>query len=147
MRIVKTTIWTAAIVGCAAAVGVGGCDRQAPVVVAAQPQEPPVQQQVQPIQPMLVTAQQQYEVLEQAPPAIRIEQRPSPPSADVIWIDGYWNWNHQAYSWEGGHYERPPQPNVVWVAPRYESEGRGVRFTRGQWSPGPGDGRNRGRGN
>ena len=67
---------------------------------------------------------------------------------DVIWIDGYWNWSGQSYIWAGGHYERPPQANVIWIAPRYERDAKGgVRYTPGQWSKSPGNDRGRGRGN
>jgi hypothetical protein len=79
---------------------------------------------------------------------VRIERRPAAPSAAYIWIDGYWNWDNQRYSWEAGRYVLPPQADVVWVAPRYDHDAQGYRYTPGTWSKqSQGSGRGRGRGN
>jgi hypothetical protein len=77
--------------------------------------------------------QQEYVIVREAPPPPVVERRPSAPSREYIWIDGYWNWNGDKYVWERGHWARPPRERTVWVAPRYERHERGYRYTPGQW--------------
>ncbi len=137
MKIVQTALWTAVGV---AALGVVGCD----IFLGGRSRPEPVYVQEQPV---YVEQQPQYVIVREAPPPVRIERRPAPPSANVVWIDGYWNWSNQSYSWEAGRYAVPPQPDVVWVAARYDNDAQGVRYTPGQWSKSPGAGRGRGRGN
>jgi len=98
---------------------VGGRHREEPVYVTQQPQ--------------YVEQQPQYVVVQEAPPPVIVERRPAPPAAGYIWIDGSWDWNNQRYVWQAGRYERPPQPDVVWIAPRYERDASGYRYSRGQW--------------
>jgi len=144
MKAWKTALWTLTSMAVLGAVGcdvfVSGRSRQEPVYVG-QPQY--VQQQ-----PAYVDQQPQYVIVQQAPPPVRIERRPAPPSGNVVWIDGYWNWNNQSYNWVGGRYEAPPQADVVWVAPRYDTDARGYRYSPGRWvKQNPGNDRGRGRGN
>jgi hypothetical protein len=73
------------------------------------------------------------EVVQQAPPPMIVERRPPPPSMDYVWIDGYWQWGGREYQWVGGHYVQPPEPNVIWVAPRYDHDAHGYRYSPGQW--------------
>ena len=145
MRILRAFLWTSVS---AAALGAFGCD----VFLGGRAREDRVYVQSQPV---YVEQQPQYIVVQQAPPAMRVERRPAAPSAAHIWIDGSWNWDSRQYVWVGGRYEVPPQPDVVWIAPRYESVGATTHYTPGQWSkpkgkpdqgPGQGDGRGRGRG-
>ena len=152
MKIRKTALFTSlgalalAVVGCD--VFLGGRAREEPVYVQERPQY--VQQQPQYVQqqPVYVEQQPQYVIVQQAPPPVRIERRPAPPSGNVVWIDGYWNWSNQSYSWVGGRYEAPPQPDAVWVAARYDNDARGYRYTPGRWAKqNPGNDRGRGRGN
>jgi hypothetical protein len=157
MKILNTLLWTSVGI---AALGVLGCDvfmggraREDRVYVQPQPQyvQQPVYVQQQPQyapQPVYVEQQPQYVIVQQAPPPIRVERRPSAPSAAHIWIDGYWNWDSQRYSWVGGRYELPPQPGALWVAARYDSDAKGYRYTPGRWAnQNRGNDRGRGRGN
>jgi hypothetical protein len=106
-------------------------------------------------QPVYVEPEPAYMVVRQAPPPIIIEARPSAPSSAHIWIEGSWNWDNQRYIWLGGRYAVPPEPDVVWVAARYESSSDGVRYTAGRWAKtrpasgngNGGNGRGRGRNN
>ncbi|MEI8198198.1 MAG: YXWGXW repeat-containing protein [Phycisphaerae bacterium] len=116
MKISKTVMWTALSVG---ALGMLGCDvflggrsRQEQVYVEPQPQ---------------------YVVVQQAPPPLVVERRPPMPAGGYVWVDGYWVWDNQQYNWVAGHYVQPPQPNVIWIAPRYERDPRGYRYMPGQW--------------
>jgi YXWGXW repeat-containing protein len=93
----------------------------------------PPAEQVQAQQPVQDVEQQpQSIVVQQAPPPLIVETQPPPPSADQIWVGGYWNWDNQRYVWQAGRYSAPPRPDVVWVAPRYDTGAH--RYTAGQWS-------------
>jgi hypothetical protein len=118
-----------AVMGCG--VYLGGPVRREPVYVQQEP--------------VYVEQEPQYVVVREAPPPVRIERRPAPVSTAQIWIDGFWNWDNQHYVWVGGRYEIPPQRDVVWVAPRYDHDTQGYRFTPGRWSK-PDSGRNPGNG-
>jgi WXXGXW repeat (2 copies) len=136
MKITRTVMWASMSV---AALGVLGCD----MFVVGHPQHDPTyrgqqrqyaqQPQYGEQQPQYAEQPQQYVIVQQAPPPLIVEQRPNPPSGSYVWIDGYWNWDNQRYNWEKGRYVVPPQADVVWVAPRYETDAHGYRFTPGQW--------------
>ena len=128
MKMLRVMGWTALGVGM---VGAAGCD----LVLSgrAEPQRVYVQERPSTVQ-VYVDPEPQYVVVQQAPPALIVERRPSPPGVGYIWIDGYWNWDGQRYGWQGGRYMRPPEPDVVWVAPRFEVVvGGGGHYTTGQW--------------
>ncbi len=77
--------------------------------------------------------QPQYVIVREAPPPVIVDRRPSRPSREHIWIDGYWDWNGRQYVRHPGQWARPPRAHAVWVAPRYEKHKQGYRYTRGQW--------------
>src|SRR5436190_23660117 len=52
-------------------------------------------------------------VVKQAPPPLREEVRPAPPSPSQTWVSGYWTWNNN-WEWHAGRFEQPPQPNMSW---------------------------------
>jgi len=135
MNVLRTTAWAAMSVATFCALG---CDRHEG--------ERPRQESVAAPQalPPVEAPQPQYVIVQQAPPAVIVESRPTPPSAAHIWIDGYWNWDNQRYTWQAGRYEVPPEAGVVWVGPRYDREGQGYRYSPGQWKKnGPGESRGR----
>jgi hypothetical protein len=78
-------------------------------------------------------SQAEYIIVREAPPAVVVERRPSPPSRGHVWIDGYWNWSGRQYVWQPGHWAVPPRQHVIWVAPHYERHEQGYRYTPGQW--------------
>ena len=137
MKVFKTLAWTTTLAACVCTLG---CDRHEEGRSRREPgegQQPPqqvVQQQPQVIQqpPQIIEQPPQYVVVQQAPPAVIVEQRPPEPAGVHVWVDGYWNWDNQRYNWQVGRYVVPPQPDVVWVAPRYENDAH--RFTPGQWT-------------
>ena len=74
-----------------------------------------------------------YVIVREAPPTVIVERRPSPPSGEYVWIDGYWHWNGRQYVWLGGQWVRPPHEHYIWIAPRYERHEQGYRYMPGQW--------------
>ncbi len=75
-----------------------------------------------------------YVVL-QAPPAPQPPQAvPDRPSADHVWIVGYWTWRNARYEWMAGRWEMPPRSGAVWVNPTWTEERGAYRFFEGYWS-------------
>lgn len=139
MKVCRPLFWTLIL---AAGLGTQGCDRHEEGHARHErgdDQRPPQQvvQQQQPTQvfaqqPQVIEPQPQYVVVPQAPPAVIVEQQPPAPTGLHVWVNGYWNWDNQRYSWQAGHYVVPPQPDVAWVAPHYENDSH--RYTPGQWT-------------
>src|SRR5207245_2033788 len=49
-----------------------------------------------------------------APPELRAEVRPPPPSAGHTWIAGHWGWRGGAHVWLGGTWVMPPESGMIW---------------------------------
>ncbi len=73
-------------------------------------------------------------IVTQAPPALQQEVVLARPSADHVWIAGYWTWRDNRYEWMAGHWELPPSSSATWVSPRWEQEGNAYRFYEGHWN-------------
>jgi hypothetical protein len=105
-----------------------------PVVVTQQPQHvivTPQQQVVTTVSPS--GASTSYVVL-QAPPAPQVPQAiPAQPSAQHVWIEGYWTWQNNRYEWMAGHWDVPPFQGARWEKPRVQSEAGAFRFYEGRW--------------
>jgi hypothetical protein len=69
------------------------------------------------------------------PPAPVHEERPPAPSAQALWVAGYWHWTGMQYAWIPGHWEAPPSGSV-WTAPRVTTlqDGRYI-YESGGWRP------------
>ena len=100
------------------------------------------QDQAQP-QPLPPQPQPEYVIVQQAPPAVIVEQRSPPPSGEYVWVDGYWLWNGNQYVWHVGYWDRPPRAGFIWIAPTYERHEQGFRITLGQWREQPREQRRR----
>ena len=101
------------------------------LVTQQQPQQVIVTQQPQ----QIVTANGASYVVMQAPPAPQPPQAiPARPSAQHVWIDGYWTWQNNRYEWMAGHWEVPPSNSAKWEYPRYVSESGAYRFYEGRWN-------------
>lgn len=69
-----------------------------------------------------------------APPAPRVEARPSPAPAGATWIVGHWEWENGEWSWQAGRWE-PSRAGHVYVRPRWVRRGRGWVRLEGGWQP------------
>ena len=71
----------------------------------------------------------------QAPPPPRREViiERERPSAEHIWIKGYWRWHEGRHVWVAGHWEHPPHAHAVWMEPRWEHRHEGYVFIEGFW--------------
>ncbi|MFP2931164.1 hypothetical protein ACLESO_39420 [Pyxidicoccus sp. 3LG] len=70
----------------------------------------------------------------QAPPALRVEQAPPRPAPDLVWTPGYWYWTGANHVWVEGAWVAPPQPNLVYVSPRWARRGPSWVFSGGGWA-------------
>lgn len=71
----------------------------------------------------------------QAPPQLRVETPPPPPAQNLTWAPGYWYWSGTHYVWVDGTWVAPPQPHLVFVAPRWVRRGHSWIFIGGGWAP------------
>ena len=68
-----------------------------------------------------------------APPRVRIERRGPPPSRNHVWVSGYHRWDGNAYAWNEGRWEVPPQPHQRWVAHHWVHRSNGYVLVDGRW--------------
>ena len=70
------------------------------------------------------------------PPAVRVEQRPSP-RRGMVWSPGYWNWQGHQHVWVQGQWIRE-RPGHHWVQPEWVSNNGRWNLVQGYWANGPG---------
>jgi hypothetical protein len=68
------------------------------------------------------------------PPALVREDRPVAPSAQSVWVSGYWHWTGMQYAWIPGHWDAPP-PGATWNAPVYSARDGKYFYESGGWKP------------
>lgn len=74
-------------------------------------------------------------VVTQAPPVQTQQQVISArPSADHVWIEGWWQWRDGRYVWRPGEWVVPPRYGAVWNPPRWERRSDGWVFVEGYWN-------------
>ena len=61
------------------------------------------------------------------------EERPPAPSRNHVWISGYHRWDGNAYAWNEGRWEVPPQPHQRWVAHHWVHRSNGYVLVDGRW--------------
>lgn len=69
------------------------------------------------------------------PPPPRYEVVVPAPSAEAVWVPGYYAYDAPLvrYVWVAGHWQVPPTPNHVWVAPRYVRRADRIEYYEGGW--------------
>ncbi len=72
-------------------------------------------------------------VVRVAPPAAVVETHPPIPGPGYVWINGYQQWNGNAYVWVPGRWEMPPRPHARWVAHRWVRRHGGWVMVEGHW--------------
>jgi hypothetical protein len=72
-------------------------------------------------------------VVTQAPPASKAEVIGVAPSAEHVWVRGYWLHTNGQWVWLPGHYERRPRPGVMWVQGHWDRTSAGWVWTPGHW--------------
>jgi len=133
-RILGPSGWV--LLPAAALLALSGCETEPDShLVSAPPPAPPaiVQTTTTPAVVTVPTSPTTV-VVAQVPPAPQPEDPPPRPSADYVWVGGYWTWNSSQYVWTVGHWEVPPRQGATWVPPRWDQEGNADRFYNGYWS-------------
>ena len=92
--------------------------------VITQPAQPAVTQAPPATAPVVVASA--------PPPPMRQEAIPPAPSADAVWIPGYWIWANGQYNWVPGRYEAG-RVGYVWVPSRWENVNGQWTMTGGAW--------------
>lgn len=78
-------------------------------------------------------------IVAQAPPTTGYQPQvviaqPPQPSANHVWIEGYWTWQNNRYEWVPGHWAQRPYAGADWVPPTWERRGAGnYVFREGHW--------------
>jgi hypothetical protein len=73
------------------------------------------------------------QVVEVAPPAVRVEVAPRAPSPRHFWLPGYWGWRpREGYVWYGGRWEIA-RPGWVWERSHWYRDGGRWHFAHGHW--------------
>jgi hypothetical protein len=67
------------------------------------------------------------------PPVVREEVVLARPSAEHVWIKGYWGLRNGEFEWIPGRWVRPEPGFHTWVDARWEHEQRGWYFIEGHW--------------
>ena len=68
-----------------------------------------------------------------APPPPQVEVQGTAPSPNHRWLPGYWQWNGSRHVWQAGHWAEPPEPGMLWEAPKWENHGGKWAFADGRW--------------
>ncbi len=129
---------------CSLGLLLGGCASQPESVLVSAPPPPPPTASTQMVvaAPAPVMVAQAHPttvvpagyVVMQAPPAPPPpEAIPTRPSAQHVWLAGYWTWRNNRYEWMAGRWELPPHSGASWVSPRWSPEGGSYRFYEGYW--------------
>ena len=72
-------------------------------------------------------------VISTAPPTPRQEVIGAPPTAQHIWVAGYWAWQGNKYVWVPGHWELRPHADAIWVQGHWRDTRHGWVWTPGHW--------------
>jgi len=71
--------------------------------------------------------------VQQAPPEVVVETRPTAPGRNHVWVSGYWTWSGSGWAWKPGYWVKPPRPHAEWVTGHWERVGGGWQFHEGYW--------------
>ena len=69
------------------------------------------------VAPAPTPVQSQIIIAPNAPPPLRVETIPPPPSAEsqvMYWRPGHWAWDGASWSWAEGQYVQRPAPQAIW---------------------------------
>jgi hypothetical protein len=97
----------------------------APALAAPEAPAPPPVPVVQPRSTSLI--------VEEAPPAPRLEIVGIAPGPEYVWAPGHWTWRGGAWIWVGGCWKLRPAPGAVWIGPRWAHHGRSYIYVKGYW--------------
>jgi hypothetical protein len=68
-----------------------------------------------------------------APPPPRVEVRTVQPSANHMWVNGYWAWRYGQHVWIQGHWAMAPNQGMIWEPARWVNRNGAWVFVDGHW--------------
>ena len=68
-----------------------------------------------------------------APPPVRVETAPPPPSRYHVWDPGHWRWDGRGYVWVPGHYIHNPHHYANWIPGHWVERHGGWYWVEGHW--------------
>jgi len=71
-------------------------------------------------------------IVENEPPAPKLELIPKEPGAGYIWIRGHWAWTG-TWTWEEGYWVQRPAPDIQWMDGFWARHGKGWIWIAGHW--------------
>lgn len=74
-----------------------------------------------------------YVVVEQAPPAEKVETITVSPGPNYIWLKGYWKWENSRWAWSNGHWAIRPHASAVWHPGHWDAKEHGWVWVEGHW--------------
>lgn len=66
------------------------------------------------------------------PPRPQVEVLGTPPSRNVTWLPGHWEWDG-SWNWRSGRWIAMPKPNAAWVPGRWVRQDEGWVWVEGYW--------------
>lgn len=70
-------------------------------------------------------------------PPVPAEKPGVSPGPGYAWVPGYFSWSATRgghhWTWFRGHFENPPRPGAVWVAPHFQDTGSDRIYVGGYW--------------
>jgi hypothetical protein len=75
-------------------------------------------------------------VVQEAPPAPQAEVITVQPSANHVWMGGYWSRRGSSWHWVRGAWVVRPHANAIWVGGRWESRSGAWVWVPGHWRNG-----------
>ena len=77
-------------------------------------------------------------VVREAPPRpVIVERQYSAPGPGFVWIPGHNSWVNGRWTWFPGTWVRPPQPNTIYVAGRWDERSRNWIESHWELAPPP----------
>ncbi|HZE99392.1 MAG TPA: hypothetical protein VE981_20475 [Planctomycetota bacterium] len=96
------------------------------VAVEQDPKAPTVIRDPAPVAPPGV-------LIPEPPPPPRRDEPPPQPSANHVWVGGYWYWNGRTFVWIAGGWVARPRPNAVGVSGHWDRRDAGYFWIPGTW--------------
>ena len=72
-------------------------------------------------------------VVDEAPPVVKVEQRPAAPTPQHVWKSGHWARRGHKWVWTAGNWHKP-RPGQRWVDGHWERRGGRWHWIEGHWS-------------
>lgn len=84
-------------------------------------------------EPVVTTSPTGEVLVTQEPPPPRQEVIGVAPTAEHVWVKGYWAFQNRRWVWMPGHWELRPRAGATWVPGHWDHTARGWVWFPGHW--------------